>query len=57
MRLSEMTFVTEPRDIFYHHGECLRLKKSYIATALGYRACQKGMRVLYASTARLMLAS
>ena len=28
--------------------------KSYIATALGYRACQKGHRVLYANTARLM---
>ena len=28
--------------------------KSYIATALGYRACQKGMKVLYANTAKLM---
>jgi DNA replication protein DnaC len=28
--------------------------KSYLATALGYRACQKGHKVLYANTARLM---
>lgn len=26
----------------------------YIATALGYRACQKGLKVLYANTAKLM---
>ncbi|RXE62438.1 ATP-binding protein [Muribaculaceae bacterium Isolate-004 (NCI)] len=52
MRLSEMTFVTEPRDIFITGSA--GTGKSYIATALGYRACQKGMRVLYASTARLM---
>ena len=28
--------------------------KSYLATSLGYEACQKGLKVLYASTNRLM---
>jgi len=28
--------------------------KSYLASALGYQACQQGFRVLYASTARLL---
>jgi DNA replication protein DnaC len=28
--------------------------KSYLATALGYEACQQGYKVLYANTARLM---
>ena len=28
--------------------------KSYIATALGYRVCQKGLKVLYANTSRLL---
>lgn len=52
MRLSEMTFVTEPRDLFITGSA--GTGKSFIATAMGFRACQKGMRVLYASTARLM---
>lgn len=52
MRLSEMTFVTEPRGLFITGSA--GTGKSFIATALGFRACQKGMRVLYASTARLM---
>lgn len=52
MRLSDMTFVSEPRDLFITGSA--GTGKSFIATALGFRACQKGMRVLYASTARLM---
>lgn len=28
--------------------------KSYLATALGYKACQDGFRVLYTSTSKLM---
>ena len=28
--------------------------KSYITTALGYRVCQKGLKVLYANTSRLL---
>lgn len=52
MRLSDMTFVTEPRDLFITGSA--GTGKSYIATALGQRACQKGLRVLYANTPRLM---
>ena len=28
--------------------------KSYLATSLGYKACQNGFRIMYASTAKLM---
>ena len=52
-RLAELSFVKESRDLFITGSS--GTGKSYIATALGYRACQKGMKVLYANTARLML--
>lgn len=51
-RLAELSFVKESRDLFISGSS--GTGKSYIATALGYRACQKGMKVLYANTARLM---
>ena len=51
-RLPELSFVKESRDLFITGSS--GTGKSYIATALGYRACQKGMKVLYANTARLM---
>lgn len=51
-RLAELSFVKEFRDLFITGSS--GTGKSYIATALGYRACQKGMKVLYANTARLM---
>ena len=51
-RLAELSFVKESRDLFITGSS--GPGKSYIATALGYRACQKGMKVLYANTARLM---
>ena len=51
-RLAELSFVKESRDLFITGSS--GTGKSYIATALGYRACQKGMKVLYANTARLM---
>ena len=51
-RLAELSFVNESRDLFITGSS--GTGKSYIATALGYRACQKGMKVLYANTARLM---
>ena len=51
-RLAELSFVKESRDLFITGRS--GTGKSYIATALGYRACQKGMKVLYANTARLM---
>ena len=51
-RLAELSFVKESRDLFITGSS--GTGNSYIATALGYRACQKGMKVLYANTARLM---
>ena len=51
-RLAELSFVKESRDLFITGSS--GTGKSYIATALGYRACPKGMKVLYANTARLM---
>ena len=51
-RLAELSFVKESRDLFITGSS--GTGKSYIATALGYRACQTGMKVLYANTARLM---
>ena len=51
-RLAGLSFVKESRDLFITGSS--GTGKSYIATALGYRACQKGMKVLYANTARLM---
>lgn len=51
-RLAAMEFVRDRKDLFItgHTGT----GKSYLATALGYKACQESFRVLYASTAKLM---
>ena len=51
-RLAALEFVKENKDLFItgHTGT----GKSYVATALGNKACQDGYRVLYASTAQLM---
>jgi len=51
-RLADLSFVRESRDLFITGST--GTGKSYIATALGMRACQKGMRVMYANTYRLM---
>ena len=51
-RLADLGFMSEGRNLFIVSST--GTGKSYIATALGYRACQKGHRVLYANTARLM---
>lgn len=51
-RLAELSFVKESRDLFITGSS--GTGKSYIATALGYKACQKGYKVLYVNTARLM---
>ena len=51
-RLADLGFMSEGRNLFIVGST--GTGKSYIATALGYRACQKGNRVLYANTARLM---
>lgn len=51
-RLAELTFVREHKDLFITGST--GTGKSYLATSLGYEACQKGMKVLYASTNRMM---
>ena len=51
-RLADLSFVRESRDLFITGST--GTGKSYIATALGVKACQKGMRVMYANTYRLM---
>lgn len=52
LRLAELSFVKEHKDLFVTGSTSTG--KSYLATALGYQACQKGFKVQYASTARLM---
>ena len=51
-RLAALEFVRDIKDMLItgHTGT----GKSYLATALGYKACQDGYRVFYASTAKLM---
>lgn len=51
-RLAAMKFIHEHKDLFITGPT--GTGKSYLATALGYKACQEGFRVLYASTAKLM---
>ena len=51
-RLASLGFMAEGRNLFIVGST--GTGKSYIATSLGYRACQKGHKVLYANAARLM---
>jgi DNA replication protein DnaC len=51
-RLADLSFIREKKNIFITGSA--GTGKTYIATALGYCACQKNMRVIYANTARLM---
>jgi len=51
-RLASMSFIHEHKDLFITGPT--GTGKSYLVTALGYKACQDGFRVLYASTAKLM---
>lgn len=51
-RLAELSFVAEHKDLFITGST--GTGKSYLATALGYQACQKGYKVLYANTNRLL---
>ena len=52
LRLAELGFIKEHKDLFITGST--GTGKSYLATALGYQAYQKGFKVLYVSTARLM---
>jgi len=51
-RLAALEYVRESKDLFITGPT--GTGKSYLATALGNKACQEGFRVLYASTAKLM---
>jgi DNA replication protein DnaC len=51
-RLAAMEFVKESKDLFITGPT--GTGKSYLATALGNKACQEGYRVFYASSAKLM---
>lgn len=51
-RLASMEFVRDHKDLFITGPA--GTGKSYLATALGYKACQDGFRVLYSGTNRLM---
>lgn len=51
-RLAALEFVKEKKDLFITGPT--GTGKSYLATALGNKACQEGYRVFYASTAKLM---
>jgi DNA replication protein DnaC len=52
LRLSELGFVKEHKDLLITGST--GTGKSYLATSLGYQACQQGFKVLYANTSRLM---
>lgn len=49
-RLAAMEFVRDHKDLFITGPT--GTGKSYLATALGYKACQTNFRVMYSSTAR-----
>lgn len=51
-RLAALDFVKEHKDLFITGST--GTGKSYLATALGYQACQSGYKVLYVNTAKLM---
>jgi hypothetical protein len=51
-QLASMEFVRQSKDLFITGPT--GTGKSYLATALGYKACQEGFRIYYSSTARLM---
>jgi DNA replication protein DnaC len=52
LRLASLDFIKEHKDLFITGST--GTGKSYLASALGYHACQEGFRVLYANTAKLM---
>ena len=51
-RLANLDFVKEHKDLFITGST--GTGKSYLATALGYQACQMGYKVIYVSTSKLM---
>lgn len=53
-RLASLDFIREHKDLFITGPT--GTGKSYVASAIGYLACQREYRVLYASTGKLMSA-
>jgi len=51
-RRAALDFVKEHKDVFISGST--GTGKSYLATALGYQACQSGYKVMYVNTAKLM---
>jgi DNA replication protein DnaC len=51
-RLASLDFIRKGQNLFI--TGCCGTDKSYIATAIGYEACKAGMRVIYASAAKLL---
>lgn len=51
-RLASLSFIHEHKDVFITGST--GTGKTYLATALGHEACQKGFRTFYTNTARLM---
>ncbi|KAA8473572.1 DNA replication protein DnaC [Arcticibacter tournemirensis] len=51
-RLAGLDFIKEHKDLFITGST--GTGKSYLATALGYHACQNGYKVMYVNTAKLM---
>jgi DNA replication protein DnaC len=51
-RLAGLDFIKEHKDIFITGST--GTGKSYLATALGYQACQNGFKVMYVNTAKFM---
>lgn len=51
-RLADLSFISQHKDVFITGST--GTGKTYLATALGYEACQKGFKVMYSNTARLM---
>ena len=53
-RLAEGDFIRKKEDLFITGST--GTGKSYVASAIGYQACQLGFKVLYANTTKLMAA-
>lgn len=51
-RLAALDFIKEHKDLFITGST--GTGKSFLATALGYQACQESYRVMYVNTAKLM---
>ena len=51
-RLASLTFIDEKKDILI--TGCAGTGKTYIATALGYCACLKGLKVVYEGTSKIL---